>query len=193
MPLTINAVAGGASANSYITYEDAVLYFADLDGMAWNESGSTESVRKQALVVATRQIDQFRFIGRKYGSELEGAADYQMLEWPRRGNSTQDYQETGTRGSGIPYPRNASGQLIVPKAIRDACAIQANFLLATASGIGEVSERERLIREGVSSMSVPGMSESYSAGTRRALAHLAPDVSRLLSRYIQKGGVVVRG
>ncbi len=192
MPLTIDATAGGANANSYISKEDADTYFDSLAGYEWNQAGTTDDLRKQALVTATRQIDQLRFIGRKYGSELEGATDYQNLEWPRRANSSSEFQGQ-ERDTSLPVTRNASGQLIVPKVIREACALQANYLLATTSLIGEVSDRERLIGEGVTSMSVPGLSESYSANTRRASAYISPDVIRLISKYIQRGGTLVRG
>jgi hypothetical protein len=192
MSITIDATAGGSSANSYISWTDAVAYFTDLPGFAWNALDSTDDIRKTALVVATRQIDQLRFIGRKYGSETEGATDYQTLEWPRRANSASEFPNS-ERGTGLPYSRNQAGELIVPKQVREACALQANYLLETTSGIGEMSDREKLIREGVSSISVPGMTESYQSGGKRRLSHLSPEVVRLIGKFIQSGGRLERG
>lgn len=188
MPLTIDATAGGSSSNSYITREEADTYFDSISGAEWNQAGTTDELKDQALVVATRQIDQLRFIGRKYGSQIEGATDFQSLEWPRGNSSRSEFSEET-----LPYSRNSGGALIIPKPIREACALQANYLLSTTSGIGEVSDRERLIREGVTSMSVPGLSESYSQNQRRASAFMYSDALRLISRYIQRGGRLERG
>ena len=187
MAVTINATAGDSTANSYITFEEATEYFDSLTGMDWNESTITDDLRKEALVIATRQIDQLKFLGKPYGTKLEGETDFQKLEWPRRPETTSQFTL-------LPITVNASGDLIIPETIREACAVQANYLLATQSLLGEVSDRTVLQREGVQSMSVPGMTESYSQmGNRSSLAYLNVDVVRMISKYIKRGGRLYRG
>lgn len=194
MAVTIDATAGGADSNSYATLEEATAYFNGLTGVDWNDSGTTDALRKEALVVATRQIDQLKFIGKIYGSRLEGATDFQNLQWPRRPSNSNEFYQTEDRTTGLPLTTNASGSLIVPSVIKRACMEQANYLIGSQSSIGELSDRERLQREGVQSMAVPGLSESYAqmVSGRSALSFLSPMVVRLLATYIKRGGTFYR-
>lgn len=195
--ITIDATAGGASANSYATVAEGSAYFnsANYPDVAWNDSGSTDDIRGGALVLATRQLDMLRFSGNPIGSQREGAADYQALKWPRR-RSSGDFEYTvvgweGADSESFPYCYNASNVLIIPKVIKNACIIQANYLLEAGAGLGSGSNRIRMQREGVTSLSVPGLHESYG-GHRPINSALSPEVIQMIGHLILRGGEASR-
>jgi len=80
MAVTIDATAGGASANSYMTlaqadaYVEAMISSADVN--KW--STGTDDTRNRALTAAAQRLDRERFIGAR-------ATDTQALQWPRTG------------------------------------------------------------------------------------------------------------
>ena len=59
MTISIDATAGGASANSYVTEAEQILYMATrLNASAWTtvEGTSCTDTEKQAMVEATRAL-----------------------------------------------------------------------------------------------------------------------------------------
>ena len=80
MAISIDATAGGASANSYLTLSDAQDIIDGLieddDVVAW--ASATTDQKNRALYTAAQRIDRERFLGAK-------ATDTQSLEWPRTG------------------------------------------------------------------------------------------------------------
>ncbi len=63
--------------NSYVTVEEANAYFVDrIDAAAWTDA--SDSQKAQALVTATSQLDQMRWLGSVVSSE-------QPLAFPRDG------------------------------------------------------------------------------------------------------------
>ena len=80
MAVTIDATAGGASANSYMTLTQADTYveamISSADVTAW--STGDDDLRNRALTAAAQRLDRERFIGAK-------ATDTQALQWPRTG------------------------------------------------------------------------------------------------------------
>lgn len=191
MAITIDATAGGSSSNSYATLAQANTYY-DSDNFpdaTWNDTGSITAVKTGALILATRQLDQLDFSGTPIGSKIEGATDYQALSWPRRGGSRDVYAIGGVALSQerFPYCYDNSGNLIIPKLIREACIIQANYLLSSQDSLGDPSNRERMIREGLASVSVPGLSETYS-GRTSVRAGFSPDAIRMIGHLIKSGG-----
>lgn len=76
MALTIVATVGSASANSFVTLVEAAAYMEGrLNSDAWDNAGADEQNR--ALAEATREIDQFEFVGRRSDTT-------QVLAWPRQ-------------------------------------------------------------------------------------------------------------
>jgi hypothetical protein len=83
MALVIEATAGHASANSYVTLAEAVSYFEGRAGAeAWDDATTAE--RNQALVSATTRLEQEQYQGDRTSST-------QALAWPRS-NLTYDGQ-----------------------------------------------------------------------------------------------------
>lgn len=195
--LTIDATAGGASANSYATVAEANAFFDSVNfpDVAWNDSGSTSDLKAGALVLATRMLDTLPFSGKKIGSTIEGASDFQMLKWPRRrASGDSQYTVVGWEvgdSESFPYCYNSSNVLIIPKLIKNACIVQANYLLATQNGLGEISARIRFQREGGTSLSIPGLHESYG-GMRSGNSQISDEVMRMIGHLIQRGGELSR-
>jgi hypothetical protein len=83
VPLTLVATAGASNANSYITLADAETYFlARPFASTWNAATSTNALKEQALVFATKLLDREKWHGTK-GITTAGAST-QALAWPRQ-------------------------------------------------------------------------------------------------------------
>lgn len=97
MAVTINATAGDASANSYITLAEADAFVEAMvlstDANKW-DSGNTDS-RNRALTAAAQRLDRERFLGAR-------ATDTQALQWPRTGVRKPDTY-VNTYATGFPF------------------------------------------------------------------------------------------
>ena len=97
MAVTIDATAGGASANSYITLAAADAYveamISSTDVGKW--STGADDLRNRALTAAAQRLDRERFIGAR-------ATDTQALQWPRTGVRKPDTY-VNTYASGFPF------------------------------------------------------------------------------------------
>ena len=97
MAVTIDATAGGASANSYMTLTQANAYveamISSADVTAW--STGTDDTRNRALTAAAQRLDRERFIGAR-------ATDTQALQWPRTGVRKPDTY-VNTYATGFPF------------------------------------------------------------------------------------------
>ena len=97
MAVTINATAGDASANSYITLAEADAFVDAMvlstDANKWG-SGNTDS-RNRALTAAAQRLDRERFLGAR-------ATDTQALQWPRTGVRKPDTY-VNTYATGFPF------------------------------------------------------------------------------------------
>ena len=97
MAVTIDATAGDASANSYITLAQADAYVEAMinstDVSKW--SAGTDDSRNRALAAATQRLDRERFIGAR-------ATDTQALQWPRTGVRKPDTY-VNTYATGFPF------------------------------------------------------------------------------------------
>lgn len=88
--ITIDAVSGSPTANSYVTLEEANSYLeAHLQASTW--ALLDDEKKKAAIVSATRLIDTEQFLGRRLHQS-------QSLAWPR----TYIYDFDGYAVSGIP-------------------------------------------------------------------------------------------
>ncbi len=97
MAVSIDATAGGASANSYITLTEANTFveamISSTDVSKWTTG--TDDTRNRALAAAAQRLDRERFLGAK-------ATDTQALEWPRTGvRKPSTY--INTYASGFPF------------------------------------------------------------------------------------------
>ena len=97
MAVTIDATAGGASANSYITLDEADDFveamISSTDVSAWTTG--TDDTRNRALTAAAQRLDRERFIGAR-------ATDTQALQWPRTGVRKPD-PYVNTYSTGFPF------------------------------------------------------------------------------------------
>lgn len=81
--MALDATIGGATANSYITQDNAQLYFDDrLDTDLW-ELAIVEDNADAALMMACARIDALEFAGYPSSSA-------QALQWPRTGLTTRN-------------------------------------------------------------------------------------------------------
>lgn len=182
MSLTIVATAGANNANSYVGETEATAYFASRPDSAWTATTDADK-KRAALIEATRQLDRLRWRGEKYANYAEGNAAYQPLQFPRTDSWSGD--------NALPYSYDDSSVLIIPKEIREACLEQANYILGNDT-LGEASPRVRLQNEGVSGISMPGMSEQYG-GRVSAMSDIAPQVMMVISKWLLRGARADRG
>jgi hypothetical protein len=93
MPVTVTATVGSASANSYLTVaaadDLANLYLGTL-----NWASATTDNKGRALIMATRYLDELKWIGDK-------ASTTQALLWPRTDAECGDWSFTSSE---IPQP-----------------------------------------------------------------------------------------
>ena len=97
MPVAIDATAGGANANSYLTLAAAQAivdgFVQDDDVTAW--ASATTDQKNRALFTATQRLDRERFLGAR-------STDTQALQWPRTGVRRPDTY-INTYAVGFPF------------------------------------------------------------------------------------------
>jgi|TARA_R100001443_G_scaffold25784_3_gene38828 hypothetical protein len=97
MAVTIDATAGGADANSYMTLSEADTFveamISSSDVSKWT-TGNDDS-RNRALTAAAQRLDRERFLGAR-------ATDTQALQWPRTGVRKPDTY-VNTYATGFPF------------------------------------------------------------------------------------------
>jgi len=135
--------------NSYVDLEYADKYFSErLNAEKW--ISSIVEQKSQALVTATKKIDRQIFTGMK--ADLS-----QKLQFPRK------------------YYSYSIGQLVtqitVPDEVKNAVCEESLALLQFGN-----SKRVKLQQEGVTSMSLGNMSESYSCKIKKILSDEAREL-----------------
>ena len=132
MAVTIDATAGGADANSYLTLSDAQDIVdgmvEDADVTAW--ASATTDQKNRALYTATQRLDRERFLGAK-------ATDTQALQWPRTGVRKPDTYVT-TYSTGFPF-RISDDYFTdseIPDQVKRAQVVLAVYLNNNKDGIG---------------------------------------------------------
>lgn len=135
MPVTIDATAGSASANSFITLAEAASYLeARLNTTTWD--AATTDTQSRALVEATREISNKEFIGQR-------ATSTQSLAWPRW-NATNPDSPTG-------YYYDSA---IVPDRVKNAtCELAFQFVNAGTTDIAIADPNAGLIAKTVDVLS----------------------------------------
>ena len=132
MAVTINATAGDASANSYITLAQADAYveamISSTDVSKW--STGTDDTRNRALAAATQRLDRERFLGAR-------ATDTQALQWPRTGVRRPDtYVNTYSTGFPFRISEDYFSETEIPDQVKRAQVVLAVYLNNNKDGIG---------------------------------------------------------
>jgi hypothetical protein len=132
MAVTIDATAGGANANSYLTLSDAQAIVdgmvEDADVTAW--ASATTDQKNRALYTATQRLDRERFIGAR-------ATDTQALQWPRTGVRKPDtYVNTYATGFPFRISEDYFTDTEIPDQVKRAQVVLAVYLNNNKDGIG---------------------------------------------------------
>ena len=132
MAVSIDATAGGASANSYLTLSDAQAIVdgmvEDADVTAW--ASATTDQKNRALYTATQRLDRERFLGAK-------ATDTQALQWPRTGVRKPDtYVNTYATGFPFRISEDYFTDTEIPDQVKRAQVVLAVYLNNNKDGIG---------------------------------------------------------
>ena len=132
MAVTIDATAGDASANSYITLSDAQAIVdgmvEDADVTAW--ASATDDQKNRALYTATQRLDRERFIGAR-------ATDTQALQWPRTGVRKPDtYVNNYATGFPFRISEDYFTDTEIPDQVKRAQVVLAVYLNNNKDGIG---------------------------------------------------------
>lgn len=162
--MALNATAGSASADSYVTLTEANAYFdARFGSDAWTAL-ATDALKEKALKQATRHIDRFRF----WGTKGDAA---QALQFPRG-----DPPVTATVA-------------VVPQSVKDAQCEEA-LAVAANSTTGGRPRRQLLQAEGVTGFAVGDMREEFGDGAKPlpGAPLLCPEARALLARWIDRTG-----
>jgi len=131
MAVTINATAGDANANSYITLTDAntlvEAMISSTDVQKWT-TGNTDS-RQRALAAATQRLDRERFLGAR-------ATDTQALQWPREGVRKPDtYIQSFSHGFPFRLTEDYYTNTEIPDQVKRAQVELAVYLHNNVEGI----------------------------------------------------------
>lgn len=107
MALVLDATVGGATSNAYLTAAEADAYLeGHINAAAW--TAATTGAKEQALVAATRRLDQDQWVG-------GAASTTQALKWPRIWCEDENGNEIAAD--------------VIPQEIKDATAELALVLL----------------------------------------------------------------
>lgn len=164
MAVMLDATPGGAAANSYISHEEALSYIADvrLEDPPPEWVDGGPDKQKKALIRATREISARPFPGR-------------ASSW-------------GHGAQALFFPRAQDGGAI-PGVVKQATVELALFLLSRPA---DAQMRENLQAQGVQSVTLGKISESFRPGGARSVIDQCPVVVSLL-RQAGYGGPVALG
>jgi len=132
MAISIDATAGGANANSYLTLSDANSL---IDGLVENDdvtawASATDDQKNRALYTAAQRIDRERFLGAR-------ATDTQSLQWPRTGVRKPDtYINTYAVGFPFRITTDYFTDTEIPDQIKKAQVELAVYLNNNKDGLG---------------------------------------------------------
>lgn len=146
---TVTCTPGGASDNSYISEANANTYFADtLQELVWADYSDDQ--KQRALIQATTTLERL--------GGTKGDPDS-----PRRPKFSGSPYDT-TTPQALHFPRTTDEDddpnVVIPQDLADAVCEQAYWLLDRDTNPPLLDRRE-LQREGVRSVSVDGLSETW--------------------------------
>lgn len=157
----IDAEIAGHAANCYVALDEVNDYFAHR--LEWEEWSAFASDRqRRAIVSATQMVERLSLAGTPWSKT-------QSLHFP----TTEDVDDAGK-----PY---------IPKQVRHAVCEQALWLLQQHDA-PELLDRATLQAQGVASVSVDGISETYAGNG--AMDGLCGAAKKLLSSYTASAGRV---
>jgi hypothetical protein len=167
--MALVATVGGATSNSYGTRAEANAYFQlgmHPKSLTW--FNLADEAKDEYLVLATAQIDALPIKGAKYDTAMTSGVPDQRLKFPR----------------GADYDDSTS---YIPAAVKQATYEQSVWLAQGGGG----SSRELLQAQGVKSVTIGDVSESYGDSTfRNPFSQLSPMAKNILmaSGVLRKGG-----
>lgn len=148
------AVTLTVGTNTYITLADADTYFANrLYSTAW--TGATDDDCSRALIMATKAIDRCFLKGKR-------KAEGQTLAFPRCYRYDTRYAAYYNTLTPNLYEDGWYCESDITSTIEDACCEEALELLKQGATGGM---RKRLQAEGVTAVTVMGVSETYGRKT----------------------------
>jgi hypothetical protein len=172
--MAVNLIVG---TNSYISVADATAYFAErLWSTAWFEA--TAEQQAQALIMATKVLDRQLYKGKLKDSS-------QVLKFPRcykRYPLAGEWDYVGNLAESI-YDRDWYCEVSVHKNVKKACCEEALAMLERGN-----SQRLKLRQEGVTSITIGSLRESY--GVMPGKGFLSLEAKELLKSYLA-GAVLV--
>ena len=185
MAISIDATIGGASANSYLTLNDAQAiidgFVEDADVTAW--ASATTDQKNRALYTATQRLDRERFLGAR-------ATDTQALQWPRTGVRKPDtYINTYAVGFPFRITTDYFTDTEIPDQIKKAQVVLAVYLNNNKDGMGLTG------LEDYNSVTIGPISLSLNSNNQQAGAdNIPPIMERYLTglRISGPGNVAVR-
>lgn len=168
--MAIVETIGGATSNSYVTLVEAAAYFAagnHLESASWLSSSLSNEQREACLIQACRDLNLLNYWGCI-------VTQVQVLKFPR-------------------VYRNSFFASVIPDRVKQAQMEQA---LVYAKGLLPAAEqgqssRQKAIADGVASMSLGDLSESYRANafssiqSQNPASVLSSKVLQILSGYIR--------
>lgn len=170
--MALIATVGGSTSDSYVTLAAAEAYFGARFGSdAWDDA--IEADQEKALKQAARHLGRFRYVGTR-------STTTQALAFPRAYPYNDD-------------PDLGSTALAIPQTIKDAQCEEALSLLEAAADPGGAASARRtaLQAQGVTSFSVPGLSESYSSNAYTpGQQPLCSAAHALILRWISQTGAI---
>ena len=169
--MALVATVGGSTSNSYVTRAEADAYFQlgmHDKSLTWFQLDVED--KDQYLIKATLIIDSQKLRGSKYTTTATSGVPDQRLHFPRG----QDYDDSTE---------------YIPIDVKLATYEQAIYL-ALAGGD---TTRQQLQAQGVTSVSVGDVSESYASDKpTTGIGALAPMARQILlaGGYIRRGGSI---
>lgn len=158
--MTISLTLG---TNTYITLEDAELYFETrLNAELWENA--TDDDKSKALIMATKKINKMNFIGVK-------KVITQTLEFPRL------YEQKNTDN----FPYNYLSIADYPEEIEDAVCEEALAILSFGS-----STHQQNKQFGIKSISMGTESVTYDDSAVSSRALLSAEAKNMLSKWTKK-------
>lgn len=176
-----NSVAVTVGTNSYITLADATTYFKDrLYAAEWTNASADDKAR--ALIMATKRIDSLVLRGIK-------SVNTQTLQFPRAIFS--DYLFYFYDEKQINF-LNPYGYYVVEaevsQLVKDACCEEA---LGILKDYQSAEQRKNLQEQGVKSVSIGNVSETYGSGRNGTTKLLSNDAQMLMKPYLLSCGAVI--
>ncbi len=169
---TLNATAGDAAANSYVTVATADTRL-DESPQAATWAGLTTDAKARALMAATRELDTLPWVGWRY-------TNTQALSWPRRFavNPDRAYDEDD---EALLY---FGADEIPARVVEATCRLALVFAVAGTEDLVKVDADAGLVAK-----TIGPISKTFATATRPVgLARLSGVMDRLLPLLRTAGG-----